>query len=183
MQLTQYSLMLLPYVYARRAGYILFSKEATDSEKSFLRDKQVGAKEHIEKFGPRRVLIVEDTILKGSSISFMCEILKKMGIPFDVASITSYNDRKEIKEARQYLGAENLYIGTEEGVGIYGSRQLSGVIKDKEQVFSKPYKREFLDEDQQANIQRKINQARKDAGIVTGRIIDWYESKKAEDEK
>ena len=165
------------------AGAGMGLKGATGSEKSFLEHKQGGAKEYIEKLGPKKVLIVEDTIVRGSSIHFMCEILENMVIPFDVVSITSYNDETEIEEVRRYLGAENVYVGTDKSGDIYGNRHLSGVIKDKTQVFSKPYKQEFASEDEKANIQKKINQARKDAEIVTGHIIDWYESRKAEDEK
>lgn len=121
---------------------------------------------------------MEDTIVQGSSIHFMCDILNKMKVPFDVVSITSYKDSREIEEVRRYLGAENIYIGTTEGTGIYGSRHLGGIKKDDKQVFSRPYKQDYQSEGDKINAQEKINQARKDVDIVADHVIDWYESQK-----
>ena len=151
---------------------------AKKAEESFLPYKRGGAKEYIEKFSPKRVLIVEDTIVRGSSIHFLCEILNKMRTPFDIVSISSYQNNEDLETTRAYLGAQNIYVGTAESIGIYGSRHLSGVRKEREQVFSRPYKQEISREDEKLSIQKKINQARKDIDIVTGRIIDWYESQK-----
>ena len=106
-----------------------------------------------------------------------------MGVPFDVVSVTSHNDQKEIEEVKSYLGAENIYVGTGESIGIDGSRHLSGVQKDRTQVFSSPYKQEYKTVDEKISTQRKINQARSDVNIVADRLIDWYESQKQEDEK
>lgn len=165
-------------IFLAGAGMSLKNKQEPD----FVTYKKGMASKYIEQFNHKRVLIVEDTIVKGSSIHFLGEILKEKGIPFDVVSVSSYNTAEELEEARSYLGADGLYVGTERSSGIYGSRHLSGVIKEREQVFSRPYKEQFDTEKEKLNIQENINQTRKDANIVADNLVDWYESQKQENE-
>lgn len=142
------------------------------------------AKKRIQEWNPRKkVLIVEDTIVTGNSVKFLCQALVELKISFDIAAVGNwgvYSDTAELEEEiKEKLGVEKIYFGTTEPPSIYSKKDLSGVIKEGlGEHFSKPYKMVGGEEysNASADIQENINQARADADIVVSNLIDWYES-------
>ncbi len=152
---------------------------------------------HISKFGAteeKRVLIVTDAILSGGSLETLVKLLKKSGYICDIATIgieeepidieappkdLEYLETHESKLSGaeiisgEYESGDRIYPNTPK---IYRQRTLSGVIKKAGQTRSKTIKSEESDEEEKRWIQSQINQARKDAGVVTDHLINWYKS-------
>jgi len=105
-----------------------------------------------------RVLIIEDTIASGSSIKPVTDALKKTGIKFDIATIGFLGDRTC---SEKDLGGKVFYSfnGTP---SIYGMNSLSGVKKERGDLFSRPY------------VSDKSKKARLDADIVANELAEWY---------
>ena len=142
--------------------------------------KKEKIREYLERFNSKKALIVEDTIVKGSSIKFLCEILAERKIPFDVISVSGLKDKEGLGEKARVLGAERIITGTKEGIGIYGSHHLGGVIKNEDDLFSRPAKYYSEGIEDEIKTQETINQARKDVDIVVSQLVDWYKSKESE---
>ena len=149
------------------------------------------AESRIKKWKPlKKVLIIEDTVAYGSSISGLCSALSSLGIKFDIATISLLNPA-EVDEIKESLGAGNIFRGSEWGEpGIYGAHDLSGVAKQGEgEAHSVPYKPFYKDEfgdprveeEIQEELQERVNEARADANIVADHLIDWYESRTKSD--
>lgn len=163
---------LMNYVYAQKGNSFITR---------FLAGKgsEDGANSQINEWNPqKKVLIVEDTILSGSSIIFLTNVLREKEIAFDIVAISGYGSTG-ITSQRSDLGAGHIYIGTSDKVDIYGERRLSGVRKFIGETFSEPYKK-WLNEGgaNPSYIQEAINEARSDADIVADHLIDWYEAQK-----
>lgn len=169
---------LINYVYAKKGNEFPKTRFLAGS------GKKESAEEQINKWNPqKKVLIVEDTILSGSSIKFLANILKEKGIHFDIASISTWGSIENERQ-RLRLGSDNIYIGTSDSTDIYKARHLGGVKKEQGDTFARPYKKTV--EGERGNIpphvQETINEARNEADIVVDQLIDWYESQKHEGE-
>lgn len=91
------------------------------------------------------MLIVEDTIASGASISTLCSVLDYDDIRFDVATVAALviKDTGEVdtEALADSLGAENIFFGTDTTSQIYGRHYLSGVEKEGQgETFSQSYK-------------------------------------------
>jgi orotate phosphoribosyltransferase len=142
----------------------------------WLKIKKRETKELLDNFDNRRVLIVEDTIISGSSIKFLCDILIKKGIPFDVVSVSG--DIKYANETKENLGAERVIIASGRQTNIYRRHDLSGVIKDEKELHAQRYKKQT--DDVLSQDQETVNKVRKDANVIVDHLVDWYESGKGE---
>lgn len=141
------------------------------------------AEAKIQEWNPqKRVLIVEDTLITGSSIKFLCQVLRENHILFDIVTIgIDLTNFHRLREVEKELGAANIYPG---GIGessIYKQGHLSGTMKGGGGgTFAIPYVRAVGGG---INDQKTINQARADADVVADNLINWYESQKQENEK
>jgi len=107
-----------------------------------------------------RVLIIEDTIASGASIKPVTDALKKMGIDFDIATIgLQATDEKRYIE--KILGGK-IFYSLEYTPGIYRSKSLSGVKKDRGDLFSQP------------NISDASRKAKLDVNKVANELAEWY---------
>ncbi len=147
--------------------------------------------QHIVKFGAnrdKRVLIVTDTILTGDSLQTLVVLLKKIGFTCDIATIGEETDLQDVSDRDQklqnsevisgeYYNEDNLMENTPK---IYREKTLSGVTKKAGQTRSTTIKSRESDEEYKELVQHYVEQTRKDAGVVTDHLIDWYESRKNE---
>lgn len=150
--------------------------------------------EYVGKFGAdrdKRILIVTDTILTGDSLKTLVSVLHKIGFICDIATIgveTDEEDSEDLLDRDFNLEHAEIISGeyyTEDSVmpntpKIYREKTLSGVTKKTGQTKSTTIKSGESYEDEKEMIQDQINQARKDANIVVGHLIDWYKSQKQE---
>lgn len=145
-------------------------------------------KEITEKFIPhldrealkdKKIVVVTDNIVGGSTIEPLLKTLKTSGFKFDVATIAAMSPsdtRKVIIES----GAENFYFGEDYQINsIYDKKWLAGVKKDKSKfkTTSDAYKpRIDKEKDSPEDIaekiyaQEKINEAREDINILADKI-------------
>jgi adenine/guanine phosphoribosyltransferase-like PRPP-binding protein len=127
----------------------------------------------------RRVLLVTDYLVTGSSIEPILSAFRKMGIESDVASTFS---TKGEKYWNNFLNTRVVIGAGEAEPGIYGRHNLSGVHKISEEVIARSFKKRMTSESVSDKIQGDINQARKDANSVVDSVVDYYE-KRLEDDR
>ena len=121
------------------------------------------AEYEIKKWNPvKRVLLVEDTILYGSSIRGITRSLIKLNIKFDIAAISNIENLDKIDAGETFFGMTN-------SPSIYSKHQLGGVRKYSGDRFSAPLRTSIE--------QGKVTEARKDIDIVVQRLINWYEGR------
>lgn len=89
----------------------------------------------------KRVLVIDDTIYKGKSIMEATRKFREHSIPFDIGIFLAVNnDKEDIERWRDFLDADNIYIGDhtfysdgildgEEEVPIVKNKDLSGVVR------------------------------------------------------
>ena len=98
-----------------------------------------------EKFN-RRVLIVDDTMIDGTSVKPIVEILRKMNIKVDIAVVgaqvgpgISKALDADVFEGEYYVH-KGMYSRKNFVPSIWGRKDISGVTKDKNKLFSEPTK-------------------------------------------
>ena len=98
-----------------------------------------------ERFN-KKVLVVDDTIIDGTSIKPIIEVLRKMNIEVDVAVVGSQASRgigdvldADVFEGEYYVH-KGMYTRKNFVPSIWGRKDISGVIKDKNKLFSEPTK-------------------------------------------
>jgi len=117
----------------------------------------------------KKVLLVTDTISSGAHLHPFTEILKKMKINFDIATIgIFFRDNQGMLE--KYLGGK-IFWGMGGAPGIFKRHNLSGVEKrDDSSIFAKLPTR-FKGDKEMA---KKRFEARKDVEILAQKLIRWY---------
>lgn len=83
----------------------------------------------------KKVLIVEDTLVTGASISSICTILREQNIEFTVVALSGRFDTKHHVEKDLQTA---LVYGSDGIAPIYGKRQMSGVDKSGGVLHTKP---------------------------------------------
>lgn len=164
------------------AGYF-----GVDTEKTAIPNKKKAVelfstvKEDIEKkFGRPfdRALIVTDTVQTGVSLAPLVEVLNDLGVKTTVASIgfDAYEeDRKKLEDKWQ----ADLINGIEYAPEVFGHNTFSGVRKEPEDLFSILYKTDnYLDSDQQKEMQGKINKTREMADLVAKEAYGNWKAKR-----
>jgi hypothetical protein len=138
-------------------------------------------KEITEKFIPhldkeslkdKKIIVVTDNIVGGSTIAPLLKTLKSSGFNFDVATIATTSPT-DIRTLIKDSGAEKFYFGEDYQINsIYEKEWLTGIVKDKTKFNTRSilikktdlaegrYKNEKLD------AQLKINSAREDINIL-----------------
>lgn len=106
-----------------------------------------------------RVLIVEDTIASGASIQPVTQALRELGIEFDIATIGFMATNKKYIE--DSLGG-TIFHYMDKTPNIYARRSLSGVAKNRGDLFSLP------------QVSRNSIKARVDTDKVADELADWY---------
>lgn len=125
----------------------------------------------------KRVLIVTEVIITGSSLEILCSKLRGVGIDFDIASI-GFSVSKDFSEIEQRLHSK-IYTGGKGTPSIHSNKKLSGVVKKDLELFSRPIRsQDEMSDKESSSIQNDISIARKDANIVADHLIHWYESLK-----
>ncbi|PCI30857.1 hypothetical protein COB52_00815 [Candidatus Kaiserbacteria bacterium] len=86
----------------------------------------------------KRVLIVEDTLVTGESLVDICRALQNKEVEYEIVSL-SYLGSKKISsgEFSTRLGAKVHFSG-KWTPSIYRKKKMSGVYKEKGDVFAKP---------------------------------------------
>jgi hypothetical protein len=132
---------------------------------------------HLDKeaLKDKKILVVTDNIVGGSTIVPLLKTLKASGFKFDVATIAAISPT-DIKSLIKDSGADNFYFGEDYQINsIYNKEWLAGVRKDKSKfsTVSKVYKpRIDMEKDSQEEISEKIrkqkiiNSAREDINIL-----------------
>ncbi|MDP3726555.1 MAG: hypothetical protein Q8R36_05165, partial [bacterium] len=135
----------------------------------------------------KKALVVTDAIGTGSTLQPIIEALQKQNTPFDIATVSSFNDLTPRFEGK-------VFSGQDQSPSIYRNHELAGVVKDRKHVFAEPYKTywarlaEGVDpnlgispfspeetEELQHKHQERINEARKDAEILAHELAEWYQ--------
>lgn len=155
----------------------------------------------------KKILIVTDTVKYGDSLKTLLSLLKEMGFTCDIATIGVETGKADISGRDRNLQNFEVISGEYKTRDrewypntplIYKdeSRKLTGVYKIPGDKVSKTLKSSALPEgiypedvnpesikidSSRKEIQKAINQAREDVGIVTDRLVNWYESLKDEE--
>jgi hypoxanthine phosphoribosyltransferase len=97
------------------------------------------------KNSSKKVLLVEDVIQTGRSLSPIVKTLKKLGINYEVVTLSfvdtsvknpTFEADIDIQQIEDVVGAPIIY-GEYGGVSsVYGSRQMAGVQKNSTELFS-----------------------------------------------
>lgn len=141
----------------------------------------------------KKMLIVTDTIAEGNSISVLINALKEVDIRADVATIgmTNHNMRTVLEKKWK----SKIVSGGGHTPAIYAGfnpqvRELSGIIKKDEDLFSKPLKSQidadWAEDDifETANqIQTGVNQARDIAFKIADRLTENFGKKSKRSKK
>jgi len=122
----------------------------------------------------KKALIVTDVINTGVSLDPLIEVLKEIGMGFDVACIG--DDTTQDVEKRW---GKEVYFG-EPGIPyIYGFGSISGVEKKTTELFSTPIKNNpTYSKDEKKDIQLSINESREDVRLLAGQILETLKKKK-----
>ncbi len=127
------------------------------------------------------VLLVEDTLVTGSSVESLTQALNSRGINFDFATVGAfvYDNVQLYKDRIKHsTGADNVYFGSKGQPLIYKQRHLGGVRKQDGDLFSTPIREEVFEETKRENVQKIVNEAREDVKTLVNKLVKWYESKK-----
>lgn len=115
----------------------------------------------------KKILVVTDFIATGSSLYPIIEALREQEIKFDIASIG------ELSEKHSEAGEENFFSGNKRiEPEIYGKGEMSGVVKDRDRLFSVRsedyHKEEYRDE-----IRESVTLSRQEAVNLSDRLAEW----------
>jgi uncharacterized protein YihD (DUF1040 family) len=162
--------------YAGAYSYITDEKRHEKLKKIF--DSVAGAlKEH-----PGRVLVVTEAVLTGTSLVPILQVLKHLRASFDVATTSSRNNMRAGAGERnysnplfEYMDPNNIITGEAKYAGITHNANISGVVKDYEDAFSRSYKEEYKgDPAAQRRIQQGVNNSRSDVDAVVHNLLIDY---------
>jgi hypothetical protein len=129
------------------------------------------AKEEIKAWNPqRKVLVIDDTVASGRSVENIARALKELDIKFDFAVVSYLADPKSVDVD---YGAEYVFVGGVEENDVYSGDHLSGVRQRGGH---------FAERINNVDVHASVEEARGDADMVAGHIIEWYESQKNEKE-
>ncbi|MBI1975040.1 MAG: hypothetical protein HYS57_01615 [Parcubacteria group bacterium] len=153
-------------VYAIKAREVTNMLEAT---KTVLQERLVG----------QRVLVVTDTISFGTSLGLLASVLRENGFVFDIATIGVVYPNRVGQQERDFGG--DIYWGFEGTPSVYGQNYFSGVRKEQNRSFSKPYK---LDEYVPFGtvVQKtppEVGMARAEAAVLAGELVEWFGAQRA----
>lgn len=135
---------------------------------------------YISKFGgtkEKRILIVTDTVLTGSSLSVLVAILKENGYIPDIATIgvvppvISNSPKQNLPDTEIISGEyknKNNYKNTPL---IYRAQHLSGVYKLRGDIKSQVFDRDM---------QGHVKPAREDSKKMIDKLVNWYQEIKNE---
>ena len=158
--------------------------------------------EHISKFGmvpDKKILIITDTVFSGESLQKLVHLIKKAGHIPEIATIgQEFNGpfgHPEKMAEENLEGAEIIsgeYEATKERQKetgwahtpqIYKREDFSGVYKVSDELKSRRAIDDWsISPERKIMTKENINDSRKDAKIMTKKLVDWYESQK-QDEK
>lgn len=158
---------------------MIFLAGGSISRKSEDREKKKNAivaylkESGLEQQNIHRALIITDTIHTGRSSSLLENALSELNIRVDIASVASTKSKSELGADYEY---SHMHIGKDffEPKVLHDS-SISGVFKNDLDVHAKSTRterRHFTTKD--VHNQSAVNQARKDAKIVSDMICDWY---------
>ncbi len=116
----------------------------------------------------KKALIVTDVIATGVSLDPLIEVLKEKGVDFDIASVGDITT----EDVESRWGKE-VYFGMSKLPKIYGLGTLSGVEKNVNELFSHRVKdNDIYTDDEKADMQININEAREDTSRLAGEILE-----------
>lgn len=120
-------------------------------------------------------LIVTDIIETGNSLRPLVEALENEGVSADIAAVFATRGLESIPGCRVVDGGGGAS-------GIYKQYRLSGVKKNVGDLFAEPYKKVQKHDIPPGDIQKDINNAREDVGVLSDALINWYNGKLANKE-
>ncbi len=124
---------------------------------------------------PEKALVITEYVSSGKSIKRIADTLKEIGIPFDVATLTTNIDSIEIPAESKFIYGELIHNDFYEDnpPAFYDVPELSGVIKDSSpKSYAVPLTKELVaDEDELKDIQEKIGIARKDVDLLIKKTL------------
>lgn len=127
--------------------------ENTPGEKEF-ELKNLLKKEIFQKIKSRneKILLVEDVVVSGESLKLIIKIMKELDISYEIATLSfgdseiinpTYKEETDIKQLEDKLGSKILCGEYGSISKLYGSKQMSGVHKKQNILFSKPIGKSF----------------------------------------
>lgn len=135
----------------------------------------------------KRALLITEYIATGDSITGLAKTLKKVGIPFDVASVIVKSQAYDKANKNISLSGGSLFMG---GFGhalpdIYGQKHISGVVKktsefekgsQKLDIHTKPFLKEISEKNETdfkyEDPSKDIAMAREDVSLMADRILE-----------
>lgn len=136
--------------------------------------------EKMELLKSKKILIVTDTIYSGRGLKPLTDVLKDNGFNFDIATIGffpfDYNYDESLRKLKGILGG-NIFYGTTGTPDIYNKKNISGVVKEAEEVLSIPVRTVTeISEQGKKIVQKNTAASRQDVNKITTEIFDWYRS-------
>lgn len=156
-------------------------------------NRQEQFEKHISKFGAvshKKILIITDTVFSGKSLERLVDLIKKSGHIPEIATIGqefSGPFGHPEKMAKENLEGVEIISGEfeatkerQEEVGwahtpkIYPNKNMSGVFKIPGDIKSRRLVDKADTDLERQQIQFDIERSRKDAKIMTDKLVDWY---------
>lgn len=114
-------------------------KKENDLRKFFQQEKF-----KLNKLNNRKILIVDDIVDSGNSLELITKILKELELPYEivVSVLESKEDgsssEEDEKRLEAKLGSKIIYGKYAPASEVYGTKQMAGVHKSPDLIFSKP---------------------------------------------
>jgi len=99
---------------------------------------------NLNKLNGKKILIVDDIVDSGNSLELIAKTLKELELPYEIAVSVlesredNSNPEKDEKRLEDKLGSKIIYGEYGPVSEVYGTKQMSGVHKSPDFIFSKP---------------------------------------------
>jgi hypothetical protein len=167
------------YFFAGSTSLYAHSQDVRATKENLLYT-QINAVKKLLGSGTERVLIVTDTVQRGTSVSLLLKALSQNGIRADVVTIGLHNlGRDDVKSKIEHEWGSQIAVGMIGTPDIYAgfnkhARTLHGVTKREQDIFSTPFK------DKSKNPRRAqahLNKAREAGFEMAERLAQKFEDK------
>lgn len=150
-----------------------------EDQKQAIPEKIQAINELLKKHAPKKkILIITDFIVSGSSIRPLLQTLHDLNYPFDVAAISMAQPQQTDAISKNFNC--QIYGGdAKHSPKIYQNPYLTGISKLHTDLHATPYKPKLVSKPHlQPVLAQIMHEARKDATILAEELTDWYQKNK-----